>query len=274
MIQRFSVTCPLFLETSWLCSINWENNHVTFRTLELRESAVRGSPTGRLKGLPVVLFLTVPPWPVSHSLVLNAACLCAVKRKNFQCNAMTRGTIFKSLTFLSCCMSRSDAAIVHSNWNPSLFACAADLMEPHSVPGGQTKYQPATRGQPAVLVWFSFKSKMCIANHPDDLGLAEPTSCLLCFSSADLLGAWMKWQEWKVWPEVEQQVRVHSELTCWLACCTRMSNAHLLTSHRFGLSPVLAKGNRFSYWCISPPGWFSFRSIQPCAPALHGLVFG
>lgn len=95
----------------------------------------------------------------------------------------------------------------------------------HTQPGGRTKYQPATRGQPAVLVWFSFKYKMCIANHPDDLGLAEPTSCLLCFSSTDLRGAWMKWQGWKVWPEVEQQVQVHSELTCWLAYCTRMSNA-------------------------------------------------
>lgn len=67
---------------------------------------------------------------------LNAAYFCAVKHNNFQCNAMTRGTIFKLLAFLRCHlhqgMSRSDAAIVHSNWNPFLFACTVDLMEPHS----------------------------------------------------------------------------------------------------------------------------------------------
>lgn len=51
-------------------------------------------------------------------------------------------------------------------------------MEPDPVPGGQTKRQPAVH-----------KSKMCIANRPDDLGLAEPTSCCLCFGSTDLLGA-------------------------------------------------------------------------------------
>lgn len=49
-------------------------------------------------------------------------------------------------------MSRPDAAIVHSNRNPFLFAWTVDVMEPHSVPGGQTEYQPATRGQPAVRV--------------------------------------------------------------------------------------------------------------------------
>lgn len=36
------------------------------------------------------------------------------------------------------------------------------------------------------------------------------------------------------------------------------------------LSPVSAKGNRFSYWYISPPDWFSFKSRTGVGAASNG----
>ncbi len=57
-----------------------------------------------------------------------------------------------------------------------------------SVPGEETKCRRVCLPTWTRLVCFSFKSKMCIANLPDDLGLAGPASylALLCPKSIGL----------------------------------------------------------------------------------------